>query len=1425
MVFNSSVIPRQPDLIPCQSSEARGKVAPAWYWTGRAPKRSWFFSMDQNSQTSASSALACGPALREAPCFPMGHPRRSRAHVANRGRDGKTDRNSRISAGLHSSVRGRDFLPPGDPSGGGLHPGGRPGQALRCTDTITQERGHNPPTLSFGDGPGIQLRSGPDAEAGEGLANAPRLDHAGCSHTRPSHLPRSHTPGAVKPLFAAGPACPLAPLLTPAQPRVNQSIALNQVKTTGRTQKCGRLVLLLAQPGKESSPSGSAREGLGQECPFALHLWSKEREHPSSFSPVWKEERKDVLKESKERIPDLSEAWAQRRQQVSQKRQRCGVGREGRPAGFVRPHGGDEISKEILYLRATYSGPTMWLVDSRSAGLSQSWTAQESRPMREAGSLTAAARPRFQHTPIKSPNVKGSWGSNAQKSVLLPKEKGGLDPWRTAEAALLEEEGERGKETSKISAGGGSDSAWQESTDSLLSAYTRYKREAGNPRVQPDGSGSARGEEEVTPEGQSAETGVGVGELSAPTMTNSSWHLRCSRLPSLFLPQPPPPPATTAVPHSFPPLPLHAGGLKRLKVLFFLGWPSRSPPSSSGCTTPRSGEVSLTRGNREVRRGGADIMHARWPKSNIRQFRSNDEDGTDVSPEGARVRPALQQQQHDEEPAAHDGVDLSAETRPDARGVFNALSNLRPLIKHNAATDKPPTTCRGNSNQKTLAQLGKESAKPNVHTWLSDWRNAGASEQESGGISVLSSSREKQLGISCALRRPLEAPPPTCFLGYHNMSAVAHFFRVEERLDEVGVCRDTLLCHAITCGAELQWLGKLTLMPSAEVQASRLWVLDLRGLVLFLQDITVVKEMNSSLPAPRCPLFQGCVWALLLWPAWGGLGYPLDCKDEQGSISRCSAISLEKLLDRVIQHAELIYRVSEESCTLFEEMFVPFTMHSQKIRGSSSCVTKAFPIPASKSEIQQISDKWLLHSVLMLVQSWMEPLVYLQTTLDRYDDAPDTLLNKTKWVSDKLPSLEQGIVVLIRKIYRCVAQVRLYFKIRNSGGVIRCPARGWGEGLGSRTFSSSSRHGTQDELWPKRAAVARNWESPVAIFRQGQEGEEMLDEGMLTSDYQLTLAHYDVQPEVVESVLRDYALLTCFKKDAHKMETFLKLLNAEPGPVGSPRLALSVSGLGSRLATFNSSPCGTRPGSHEPLYREAGGLFSYKRVAIHKTGQRTALQQIKDKQALNDVSEAAEAALTGHGFRNIPYSIPSVSHSRMAFCPGYDGVPEVQDRLSAEKLCELEPKEVQKERKNPWNQAASGGRIQGTQLQPPETPLGLSAAWGRPLTTSSPRQAGEVLSPASPLLRIPSPQENPSTLARPLRFSPAITTQEPLLSLVTRLILADLSGGQKNTLLENKLTCCRSGVAPHNSVTTSQCTLRAFPSWSTLPGNVNKLRI
>uniref|UniRef100_A0A8C9SVH1 Somatolactin beta n=1 Tax=Scleropages formosus TaxID=113540 RepID=A0A8C9SVH1_SCLFO len=210
-----------------------------------------------------------------------------------------------------------------------------------------------------------------------------------------------------------------------------------------------------------------------------------------------------------------------------------------------------------------------------------------------------------------------------------------------------------------------------------------------------------------------------------------------------------------------------------------------------------------------------------------------------------------------------------------------------------------------------------------------------------------------------------------------------------------------------------------------------------------------------------------CVW-LLLWFGGGTLGQPLECRAGADVGRRCASIPLDKLLERVVQHAELIYRLSEESCALFEEMFIPLAVRTQHIRGGNTCTSPAFSVPGSKGEVQQISDKWLLHTVLILIQSWIEPLFTLQDTLDRYDNAPNVLLNKTKWVSSKLVSLEQGVTVLIRK---------------------------------------------------------------------------MLDEGALTMEsHQSWMIESSEPADMVESVTKDYAVLTCFKKDAHKVETFLKLL-------------------------------------------------------------------------------------------------------------------------------------------------------------------------------------------------------------------------------------------------------------------------------------------
>nr|AGO05921.1 somatolactin [Rhamdia quelen] len=212
-------------------------------------------------------------------------------------------------------------------------------------------------------------------------------------------------------------------------------------------------------------------------------------------------------------------------------------------------------------------------------------------------------------------------------------------------------------------------------------------------------------------------------------------------------------------------------------------------------------------------------------------------------------------------------------------------------------------------------------------------------------------------------------------------------------------------------------------------------------------------------------VFQVCI-GILFSSVNGFTGTALDCSDPDFMGARCT-ISVEKLLDRAIQHAELIYRMSDEARTLFEEMFIPLSISTHQGHGGNSCTSNLVRVPTSKLEIQQISDKWLLHSIWILVQFWIDPLADLQDSLDSYDNAPSSLLHKTRWMSTKLMNLKQGVLVLTSK---------------------------------------------------------------------------MLDEGTLELENNESLSHQVGTPAMAEHVLRDYAVLSCFRKDAHKMETFLKLL-------------------------------------------------------------------------------------------------------------------------------------------------------------------------------------------------------------------------------------------------------------------------------------------
>lgn len=62
-------------------------------------------------------------------------------------------------------------------------------------------------------------------------------------------------------------------------------------------------------------------------------------------------------------------------------------------------------------------------------------------------------------------------------------------------------------------------------------------------------------------------------------------------------------------------------------------------------------------------------------------------------------------------------------------------------------------------------------------------------------------------------------------------------------------------------------------------------------------------------------VLQVCV-AFVLCSLQAVIASAVDCPDQETGGTSCT-ISLEKLLERAAQHAELIYRVSEESKLLF----------------------------------------------------------------------------------------------------------------------------------------------------------------------------------------------------------------------------------------------------------------------------------------------------------------------------------------------------------------------------------------------------------------------------------------------------------------------------------------------------------------------------
>lgn len=54
---------------------------------------------------------------------------------------------------------------------------------------------------------------------------------------------------------------------------------------------------------------------------------------------------------------------------------------------------------------------------------------------------------------------------------------------------------------------------------------------------------------------------------------------------------------------------------------------------------------------------------------------------------------------------------------------------------------------------------------------------------------------------------------------------------------------------------------------------------------------------------------------------------------------------------------------------------------------------------------------------------------------------------------------------------------------------------------------------------------------------------------MVTTFSEQDLFPTDLQPDILVSIMNDYNLLSCFKKDTHKMEILLKLLKCRQNEI------------------------------------------------------------------------------------------------------------------------------------------------------------------------------------------------------------------------------------------------------------------------------------
>uniref|UniRef100_A0AAY4EP74 Prolactin n=1 Tax=Denticeps clupeoides TaxID=299321 RepID=A0AAY4EP74_9TELE len=147
----------------------------------------------------------------------------------------------------------------------------------------------------------------------------------------------------------------------------------------------------------------------------------------------------------------------------------------------------------------------------------------------------------------------------------------------------------------------------------------------------------------------------------------------------------------------------------------------------------------------------------------------------------------------------------------------------------------------------------------------------------------------------------------------------------------------------------------------------------------------------------------------------------LDLHARTGSVpicanghSRCYALSLSDLFDRVIQHSARMHSLSSDLHSEFEQYFLSSKNHIGRV--NRRCHTSNILTPNGKENAQKLTREELTEVILKLLLAWRDPLSHLHQSMAHQNDFNSFSGNKALEMSDMVHELKKGVEKVAEKM-------------------------------------------------------------------------------------------------------------------------------------------------------------------------------------------------------------------------------------------------------------------------------------------------------------------------------------------------------------------------------------------------------------------------